>query len=445
MNKRKLLFFTGMILTVVLCFVISVLLLSKDNLDNKSNGNKTLSIDPTMVIDWEIDGNNYTSSTDDAAFLLNHINSYVNNVEINGSIPGAEDLKIKIYYTEEESEDFSEEKCLTVLPNLNGGKIYLSVKKDVYNLRLDLFEEAGKTAVITEIVINPTGYLFSFTAFFSTLSAAMFVAFLLAVIFFRKRFSVYTEVFGKYKYLLSDLVTRDLKVKYRRSVLGFLWSILNPLLMMLVITAVFANIFKFDIKDFPVYYLTGILIFNFVSESTSSAISSIINGAGLIKKVYIPKYIFPLEKCLFAFVNMLFSLIAVAIVFIIVQMELHWTILLFPIPMIYAFIFSVGLSLILSALNVFFRDIGHLYSVWVVAWMYLTPIIYPVSVLPEAMLTVIKLNPLYYYVTYIRNVMIYGKLPDLQDNLICIGFSLLFLALGLVLFKKKQDKFILYI
>ena len=112
--------------------------------------------------------------------------------------------------------------------------------------------------------------------------------------------------FKKYRYLLQDLTARDLKVKYRRSVLGFAWSILNPFLMMLVITAVFQNIFKFEVDYFPIYYLTGALLYNFVVEATNGSMTSIIGGASLIKKVYIPKYIFPLEKCIFAFVNMVF-------------------------------------------------------------------------------------------------------------------------------------------
>lgn len=255
----------------------------------------------------------------------------------------------------------------------------------------------------------------------------------------------YFEKFFKYRYLLQELVVKDVKVKYRRSVLGLLWSVLNPLLMMLVITAVFSTIFKFQIENFPAYYLTGSLIFNFVSEATTGAISSIVGGAGLIKKVYIPKYIFPLEKVLFAFVNALFSLIAVAIVFLILQVKPTWTMILFPIPLFYALVFSAGLGLILATLNVFFRDVGHLYSVWITAWMYLTPIVYPMDILPEFMKSLLLFNPLYHFVEYFRDVMLYGVLPSMQTNLICIGFSVVFFIIGLIVFKKNQDKFILHI
>lgn len=251
----------------------------------------------------------------------------------------------------------------------------------------------------------------------------------------------------KYRFLLSELIGRDLKVKYRRSVLGILWSVLNPLLMMMVITAVFQNIFRFEIENFPVYYLTGSLIFNFVSEATNTAMSSILGASSLIKKVYIPKYIFPLEKCLFSFVNMLFSMIAVLIIILILRFQLSWTFLLFPIPMLYTLVFAIGLSLILSALYIFFRDLGHLYSVWVTAWMYLTPIIYPLSVLEHSriIMTVVKFNPLYYYVEYFRSVVMYGTVPGIGVNLVCIGISILTLILGMWVFKKTQDRFILHI
>ena len=215
--------------------------------------------------------------------------------------------------------------------------------------------------------------------------------------------------------------------------------------MMLVITAVFSNIFKSDIEYFPVYYLCGYLIFNFVIEATNGALTSIVQSGYLIKKVYIPKYIFPLEKSSFALVNVLFSFVAVLIVILITGMPIKATIFLIPIPIFLAFIFSTGLGLILASMNTFFRDMGHLYSVWTTAWMYLTPMFYPVSIIPDNIKTVIYYNPLYYYVTYLRMLVIDGEIPGMEINVICICFSFLFLLIGLLIFKRNQDKFILYI
>lgn len=249
----------------------------------------------------------------------------------------------------------------------------------------------------------------------------------------------------KYKSLLWNLVVRDLKIKYRRSVLGFAWSILNPLLMMVVITAVFQNLFRSNIENFPIYYLTGYLFFAFVTESTNISMTSIISSGSLIKKVYVPKYIFPLEKCIFSFVNMLFSFIATIIVMIALKVPITPSFFAFTIPMLYLFVFSVGLSFFLAAANVFFRDIAHLYSVFTTAWMYLTPIFYPMDMLPDFMKELITFNPLYHYILYFRALILDNHIPDLRTNLICIGFSAIMLLIGVAFFKKKQDKFILYI
>jgi len=252
-------------------------------------------------------------------------------------------------------------------------------------------------------------------------------------------------VFRRYRFLLFNLVMKDFKLKYRRSVLGILWSMLNPLLMMLVITMVFAEIFRFEDEWFAVYYLTGWLVFNLVVEGTTGAMTSIMGGGGLLKKVYIPKYIFPLEKCLFALVNTMFAMIPIFAVKAFVGMPVHPTVLFFWVPVIYVLVFAIGLGLILATLAVFFRDITHLYAVWTTAWMFLTPIIYPVDLLSESMRQWIRFNPLYHYVNMFRNVMMNGTMPNLRSHIICGILSITFLLVGLLVFKWKQDKFILYI
>ena len=256
----------------------------------------------------------------------------------------------------------------------------------------------------------------------------------------------------RYKYLLYDLVTKDVKTKYRRSVLGILWSILNPLLMMAVLTAVFSTIIGARVDGeggFALFYLTGYIMFNFISEATGFALYTITSAAPLIKKVYIPKYVFPLEKCIFSLVNMLFSLIAFVIVFVAFcfagKVTPHITMLLFPIPMIYIFLFCLGLCLILSAMMVFFRDIGHIWTILMTVWMYLSPIIYPIDILPDWLVKFVNLNPLTHFITYFRDVMIYGRVPSLVENLICIAYSLAILFFGIAVFRKAQDKFVLHI
>ena len=251
--------------------------------------------------------------------------------------------------------------------------------------------------------------------------------------------------FMKYKDLLFELVLRDIKIKYKKSILGFAWSILNPLLMMTVMSIVFSTMFKPDIPNFPMYLITGQVLFSFFSEATNMAMVSIIENGELIKKVYIPKYMFPLSKIIFSFSNMLFSLIAVIIVAVVTKLPLRFEMLLFPIPLIYIFIFSLGIGLILASFSVFFRDLLHLYSIILLIWTYLTPIFYPIKILPENIKNWISYNPMYIYISYFRDIMLNEKIPSLQFNLICIFISLTSLIIGMWVFKKKEDNFIFYI
>lgn len=251
--------------------------------------------------------------------------------------------------------------------------------------------------------------------------------------------------FLRYKGLLEQLVIRDLKTKYRRSFLGYLWSLLNPLLMMIVVSAVFSVVFKSDIPNFPVYLLIGQIIFNFYSEATNFAMTSIISGGSLIKKVYVPKYILPLSKVLSSFVNLLFSLIALVLVLIFTHTPITPAILLFPLSLLYVLLFSIGIGLILSALSVYFRDMIHLYGVLLIALMYFTPIFYPTSILPKIPMALMEFNPLYHFIDYLRTIVLYGNLPTFSDNIICLSFGVVSICIGLFIFYKKQDSFILYL
>lgn len=249
----------------------------------------------------------------------------------------------------------------------------------------------------------------------------------------------------KYQWLLKELVARDLKIKYRKSVLGYLWSILNPLLMMTILTLVFSNMFRFDIENYPVYLLTGQLMFTFFAESTNMAMNSILSGAALIKKVYLPKYIFPLSRIISSFATMIFSLFALLIVMLVTDSEFHITIIILPLVLMYVFIFSIGISLILSTIIVFFRDTQYLYGVLLTALNYLTPIFYPVNILPDWLKEIMVFNPMYNFIEMFRNIMIYGRWPEVTEHCICILFAVGTLMLGIYIFKKKQNNFILYI
>lgn len=249
----------------------------------------------------------------------------------------------------------------------------------------------------------------------------------------------------RYMPLVRELVVRDLRLKYRRSVLGYLWSLLNPLLMMVIMTVVFSYMFRFDIPNFPLYLICGQTLFNFFNEATNMAMFSVIQNAALIKKVYIPKYIFPISKVFSSFVTMSFSLVAILIVMIATGSAFHVSILLFWAPILLLLIFSCGIGMILSALAVQFRDVTHLYSVLTMAWMYLTPIFYPIDQVPAEVVAVIRCNPLYMYITLFRSLVLYGTVPPIGDWLQGAVIAVASLAIGVVIFRKMQRKFILYI
>ena len=257
--------------------------------------------------------------------------------------------------------------------------------------------------------------------------------------------STYIQNFKKYQPLLNELIARDIKTKYRRSLLGVLWTILNPVLMMVVLSVVFSNLFRFDIEYFPVYLLSGQLIFNFFSESTTNAMSAIIANGPLIKKIYVPKYMFVLSRIFSSTINLLASFTALICVMLVMRVRLHYTVLLSWIPLGLIVFFSLGVGLILAAITVKFRVIMHLYSVFTTALMYLTPVIYPMSILPEWLEKIVLLNPITNILMMFRNLMIYGTVPTVLSLILGIAEVIVVLILGVYVFYKNQDDFILNI
>lgn len=255
----------------------------------------------------------------------------------------------------------------------------------------------------------------------------------------------YLQNFKKFQPLLQELVARDIKIKYRRSVLGVLWTLLNPLFMMVVLSVVFSNLFRMDIENFPLYLLSGQLVFNFFSDSTTNSMSAVIGNASLIKKIYVPKYLFVISRVFSSFINLMASFTALLLVMVAMRAELHWTVLLIPIPLMLLVLFCLGIGLILSAITVKFRDIMHLYSVFTTALMYLTPVIYPMSMLPDWLRPIVRLNPITNILIMFRDVMLNNSLLDLKSFMLAVVEAMAALAVGLWVFYKNQDEFILNI
>jgi len=256
----------------------------------------------------------------------------------------------------------------------------------------------------------------------------------------------HTKGFLDYKDLLIQLVSRDLKLKYRRSVLGYLWSVLSPLMIMAVQVVVFSQMFKRNIPHFPVYLLSGQVLFNFMNQSTHQAIRSILDSATLIKKVYLPKYIFTMSKITSGLIDLVFSMGALAVVIIVTGVGFSWHFLLFPLVLVQLYVFCLGLGLFLAQANVFFRDVQYIYTVVTTAWLYLTPIFYDIEFLPEILQKLVRwVNPMFFYVSQFRSMVLYHTMPEWSMVLAGCAASALVLALGGWSFARRQDDFILYI
>lgn len=261
-----------------------------------------------------------------------------------------------------------------------------------------------------------------------------------------KKLKIRILTFLQYRGLFYQLVSRDIKLKYRRSYLGYLWSVLNPLLIMLVLTAVFSQMFRRDIANFPAYLISGQVLFNFMNEATREAMISIVNNAALLKKVYVPKYIFTVSRVTSALVSLCFSSAALIIVFLATGATFKPIAILFFIPVIQLYFFCIGVGLFLAQATVFFRDIEYIYSVVITAWMYLTPIFYSIEILPQWLIPFVKYcNPMYSYILQFRCILLEGQMAPWQITCLGILFAVVALMIGIWTFLKMKDHFILYI
>lgn len=250
---------------------------------------------------------------------------------------------------------------------------------------------------------------------------------------------------SKYNFLTRQLVARDFKTKYKRSVLGMLWSFLNPLLTMSIQYVVFSTLFESSIPHFVVYLLSGIICFNFFSEATGMCLMSIVGNASLINKVYMPKYIYPFSRTLSSGINLLLSLIPLFIMMLATHTPITPAILLIPYALLMLFLVSYGIGLLLASMMVFFRDTQFLWGIFSMLLMYLTPIFYPETIIPAKFLPIYRINPLYQVITFVRTLLIDGVSPEPIAYLTCFLTCVIPFALGALIFKKTQNKFVLNI
>ena len=263
-----------------------------------------------------------------------------------------------------------------------------------------------------------------------------------------------SHVSGRYakdRFILQQLVTKDFKLRYRRSVLGVVWGVLNPLLMMIIMSFVFSYFLRgSSVENYPLYLIVGNITFTLMNEATSTGLRSIIDAAPLLKKVKVDRWVFPVQKVFSAAFNFAFSLIAVVIVMLFFRVAPTWHLVWMVPALALLMVFCVGVSLLIGALAVFFRDMIHLWSVVLTAWTYLTPIFWDISLLtgssaPWFVIAVVKINPMYNYLEMMRCAIVYQSSPEPMVVALAAVWALAVLLAGIAVFRKTEHKFILYI
>lgn len=251
--------------------------------------------------------------------------------------------------------------------------------------------------------------------------------------------------FLQYRDLVRYLVARELKVRYRRSTIGFAWTMLQPLLTMLVLQLVFSAIFRFEIHNYPVYALAGILFWSFFSQSVVTSMNSLRSNAGLLTKLPIPKSVFPVATVIAGLVNMVFALVPLFAILIVTGHPLRPSLAFLPVSMLLAALFTLGAGLLLSPLAAFFTDIIELVGVVLTLTMYLTPIFYPIDIIPESFRWVVRFNPLRSVLEVFRDPIYYGKIPPLTHLTVTFAVVVVSLVLGILVFQRSSDRIAFYV
>lgn len=248
------------------------------------------------------------------------------------------------------------------------------------------------------------------------------------------------EDIKQYIFVIRELTAREIKRKYAGSSLGIIWSVLNPLLTMVVMSLIFSTMFQRSIENFPIYYLTGQIIWQLFSGATNSCMSSLVDNKSLLIKAKLPKQTFILSRIYTSLVNFGYTFIAYVLMLVVFRIPLRWTMLLFPVDIFLTLIFSIGIGYMLATAYVFFADIKYLYSVFLTLWMYLSALFYPVSQLSETMQTIIGHNPAYIMIAIARECVMYGQVPDTVMWIRLILWSIGSFAVGLLIYKGKENQ-----
>jgi ABC-type polysaccharide/polyol phosphate export permease len=249
----------------------------------------------------------------------------------------------------------------------------------------------------------------------------------------------------RYRELIWALALKDLKIRYRRSVLGFLWALLNPALLMLVLTLVFSTVLRFPIPHYAIFLLSVLLPWTFFSQSLSYAVESIVGNGDLIKKVKVAKLVFPMAAIVSNLINFGLSLIPLALLVLLMRHPFYWTWLYLPVPLLALTIFTMGIAFFFAVANVYYRDVAHILQIVLSAWFYVTPIIYSLDFIPAKYQWLFKLNPIIYVINGFRLSVYYGLLPKAPSIIASFVCAFVSLFIGFAIFRKNQDAFVFYV
>jgi ABC-type polysaccharide/polyol phosphate export permease len=249
----------------------------------------------------------------------------------------------------------------------------------------------------------------------------------------------------RYRELIWALAMKELKIRYKRSVLGFLWALLNPMLLMLVLTVVFSTIMSFNIKHYAIFLLSVLLPWTFFTQSLSYAVEAIVSNGDLIKKVRVAKLVFPVAAVVSNLINLLLSLIPLVLIVLLMRHPFYITWLYLPVPLAALVIFTLGGTFFFAAANVYYRDVAHILQILLQAWFYITPIIFAIDFFPPKYRIFFKLNPIQYILNGFRLSVYYGLLPSAQSIAISFICAFAALAIGFGIFRRHQNDFVFYV
>lgn len=249
----------------------------------------------------------------------------------------------------------------------------------------------------------------------------------------------------KNKFLFEELIKRDFKKKYKRTILGMLWSILSPLLMLSILAIIFGNFFGRNIEHYVIYLFSGQVIFNYFTEATNEGMQALVSNASIFSKINVPKYLFLFSKNVSALINFGIILIIYFCFVAVDGISFTWHFLLLAYPIICLILINLGIGLILSALFIFFKDIQYLYRLFTQVVMYGSAIFYSIDILPQYLQAVFYCNPIFVCITYFRSIVLYNNVPDLRVHLLLAGYALILFVLGCWVYKKYNYKFLYYV